>query len=93
LPNGNRVIADLEGTAVTDRLPGQATVTDEVASVGLDDPQTVAVLGVVGLAPGDPTHRLVTRLRSGIEPHHGRVAEKAGHQIDVRLRHLPKAQA
>jgi hypothetical protein len=57
------VITHLEFRASIHGLPRQAAVTDELARLGLDNPEPEAVFFVVRLVPVDPGLRLFRSFR------------------------------
>lgn len=93
LAQGGYVVSNFELADPVYFLPGQTTVSDELAGERFDDPESVSMLGVVLLVPGNPRSGLVAGLRRGVVLHDPGVAQKASHHVEVRGRHLTKAKS
>jgi len=90
------VVSHLDEGLSLDVLDRESAVPDESTVVGLDDPQTVAVLEVVPLVPGDPGSCLLARLRRGVVTHDLGVTKQCSHVVEVVevvACHLAKAQS
>ena len=86
------VIPDLEMTGPVHGLPGETAVADELAGMGLHNPEPETVLCVIADIPADPPRGSVAVLRCRIELHDSRIAEHCGHLVEVAHRHLAQLQ-
>src|SRR3954451_4034247 len=86
------VVADLDVRRSFDVLDREAAVADELAVVDLDDPEAVAVLGVVPLVPVDPPLGVLAGPQPAVRADRVGRREHGGHVVQVVRSHLAEAQ-
>lgn len=87
------VVADLKQRFAVYRLPGQSAISDELTTMGFDDPKPEAEFTVAADISGNPLVDLISVECLPLERHQLRITPDVQKQVDVFRCHFSKSQA